>query len=119
MLARPSQDGVQRPKSAKLVVVAICCISFERYASAIACADQGANAGTGDDVDGNAGVFQGANDTNMRDTTGEAAGKGQAYAGTLAGGEASPVAKERSLSVAFFSQSLASATLSSSMLLSF
>ena len=102
LVARPSQEGVQRPKSAKLVVRGDALHLIERHSGAIACADQGADTGAGDDSRWECRRFS------------ERAGRrcARCRARNLRRGpdrredvrrpaRASPVAKERNLSLAF------------------
>ncbi len=119
LVAKPSQDGVQRPKSAKVVVRAMRCMSFSGTPGAIAGPDQGSDAGSRDDIDGDAGVLERADYTDMGDAAGKTACQGQTDAGAFAGGAVSPLAKARNLSLAFLSQSTALVTLSSSIFLHF
>ena len=79
-MARPSHDGVHRPKSANVVSDAMRCMSFERDAGAIDGADERADAGACDAIDGDAGIPQRANDADVSDAAGEASGEREADA---------------------------------------
>ena len=78
LVASPSHDGVQRPKSVKLVVRADALHFFQRRAGAIRRADQRAHAGSRDRVDVNARVAQNAQHPDVRDAAREASRQRQA-----------------------------------------
>ena len=74
LVARPSQEGVQRPKSENLVSQASAPF-FQRRAGTIGGADQSADARARNDVDRNASFAKNAKNPDVRDAPRKAAGQ--------------------------------------------